>query len=112
MTDTRKQALDSLATFCQGIIPTRVASFPSASDGIELANDLRLLTDRVDRVIAAYGDYAQSTLGSVDLDLFKDQLLGTLDGNALYEIEQAAQEHELFEDDDAADHRFALARGA
>ena len=94
--DYRKLALDNLADFCQGIIPTQVSRWPSAQDGIELAKDLSLLAAKVDQVIMAYGDYAQSTLGvsERDMDLFKDQTIGALEGNALYVIENAASELE------------------
>lgn len=42
-------------------------------------------------LIAAYGSYvAANSPGKVDLSQFTDQLSGALDGNALYEIEAAA----------------------
>jgi hypothetical protein len=94
--DYRKLALQDLAAFCQGIIPTEVASCPTTQDGIDLAKDLSLLAAKVDAVIASYGDYAQSTLGvsKRDMDLFNNQTIGALEGNALYIIESAANEQE------------------
>ena len=92
--DSRKQSLLDLAAFCVGIIPTNVSVNPNARDGIELANDLRLLAKKVDRVIEAYGDYADSCIGQIDQSLFDDQVAATLEGNAIYVIEEGAREYE------------------
>ena len=92
-TDPRRSALLRLAMFCVGITPSTVGRNPTADDGIELAKDLRLLAKKVDFVIAAYGEYADSVIG-VDLGLFKDQLADALTGNAIYEIETNAAELE------------------
>jgi hypothetical protein len=92
-TDYRRNALLDLAAFCSGIIPTTVGINPTEQDGIELAKDLRLLATRVDRVIEAYGDYADSRIG-VDMSLFKGQLDDALTGNAIWEIETEAKERE------------------
>ena len=51
----------------------------------------------MDALVAAYGDYVDAN-ASVDLSLFQNVLFNALDGNALYEIEQAAQQ---LHDDDA-----------
>lgn len=92
--DYRKLALQDLAIFCSGIIPSAVGYAPTARDGIELANDLRLLAKRVDRVINAYGDYAESCIGNVDRSFFVNPLESALEGNALYVLEEAARESE------------------
>lgn len=46
----------------------------------------------------AYGDYLNANTSSIDRSLFDDVLFNAIDGNALYEIEQAAQQ---FRDDHA-----------
>lgn len=96
--DYRKLALQDLAAFCAGIIPTTVGINPTENDGIELAKDLRLLATKVDRVIEAYGDYADSMIG-VDLSLFKSQMDEALTGNAIYEIKSEARERQQERDE-------------
>ena len=46
----------------------------------------------VDALVEAYGDYVDANASGTDLTLFKDVLFNALDGNALYEIEQASQQ--------------------
>ena len=91
--DLRKQSLLDLAAFCSGIIPTNVGSYPTVSSAYELGKDLLLLAAKVDRVIEAYGEYAESCIGNVDQSLFRDQLTGALEGNAVFVIEEAAREY-------------------
>ena len=50
----------------------------------------------VDALVEAYGDYVEANAPGIDLTLFKDVLFGALNGNALYEIEQAS--HQLRDD--------------
>jgi hypothetical protein len=94
MTDTRKAALMDLAAFCTGIIPTELGRWPTASAGFEYAKDLRLLAAKVDRVIEAYGEEADSALGGVDLGYFKNIVENAILGDAVYIIETAAKERE------------------
>ena len=46
----------------------------------------------VDALVEAYGDYIDANAPGIDLTLFKDVLFSAIDGNALYEIEQASQQ--------------------
>lgn len=83
--------LHELGAFCNGIIPNTLPLEPSPDDFRALADDLRLLAAKVDAVVEAYGEHFDAnTPGYVAMSLFKNQLSGALDGNALYEIENAA----------------------
>jgi hypothetical protein len=46
----------------------------------------------VDALVSAYGDYVGANAPGLDRSLFQDVLFNAIDGNALYEIEQASQE--------------------
>ena len=46
----------------------------------------------VDALVEAYGEYVDANAPGIDLSLFKDVLFNAMDGNALYEIEQASQQ--------------------
>jgi hypothetical protein len=46
----------------------------------------------VDALIAAYGHYVDAHAPSIDQSLFREVLFNAIDGNALYEIEQASQQ--------------------
>ena len=81
-----------LSACAAGIVPTRIPLEP-APGVIELVgDDLRLLARKVDALVEAYGDYIGANAPSVDCSLFKDVLFNAIDGNALYEIEQASQQ--------------------
>ena len=56
-----------------------------------VADDLRVLARKVDALVEAYGDYVDANTSGIDRSLFKDVLFTAIDGNALYEIEQAAR---------------------
>jgi len=45
----------------------------------------------VDALVEAYGDYIYANAPEIDLSMFKHVLFNAIDGNALYEIERAAQ---------------------
>jgi hypothetical protein len=57
-----------------------------------VADDLRVLARKVDALVEAYGDYVDANAPGIDRSLFKDVLFNAIDGNALYEIEQASQQ--------------------
>jgi hypothetical protein len=80
-----------LSTFAGGIIPTRIPLEPSPAEIALVADDLRILARRADALIEAYGDYLQAHSSGVDQTVFRDVLSNALDGNALYEIENASQ---------------------
>ena len=50
------------------------------------------LARKVDALVEAYGNYVGANAPGIDRSLFKDVLFNALDGNALYEIEQASQQ--------------------
>ncbi len=82
-----------LSACASGIIPTRIPLEPAPGEIDMVADDLRVLARKVDALIEAYGEYINAnTPGEFDRSLFKEQLFGALDGNALYEIEQASQQ--------------------
>jgi hypothetical protein len=69
--------------------PTRIVGEPDRADAQALADDLLVIAAIVDPIVAAIGDYADSTIGLAAGDLdrdFRDQLRGALEGNATYTI--------------------------
>lgn len=73
------------------LIPTRIVGFPDMADARGVIDDLDAVCAIVDPLIKAIGEYAEQHFGSLDQSLFTDQVLGALDGNATFEIEQAAR---------------------
>ena len=57
-----------------------------------VGDDLRVLARKVDALVEAYGDYVGAHAPGIDRSLFEDVLFNAIDGNALYEIEQASQQ--------------------
>jgi hypothetical protein len=94
-----------LSACAAGIVPTRIPLEPAPGDIETVADDLRVLARRVDALIAAYGHYIDAMAGGVDRSLFHDVLFNAIDGNALYEIEQASQQLR----DDIAAHAYYAA---
>ena len=81
-----------LAACAAGIVPTRIPLEPAPGEIEMIGDDLRTLARKVDALVEAYGDYVGANAPSIDRSLFKDVLFNALDGNALYEIEQASQQ--------------------
>jgi hypothetical protein len=79
-----------LAVFAAGVTPARIVGDADAADALALRDDLDVIWQRVDRLIEAYGDYAASHFNGIDTGLFKDQVRGALEGNATFELEEAA----------------------
>jgi len=73
------------------LIPHAIVGDPTMADAKALQQDLDAIAAIVDPVVNAVGRYAQSNFGRIDLSLFTDQLRDALDGNATFEIEQAAR---------------------
>jgi len=73
------------------LTPTRIVGEPDIADARGLIDDLDTICTIVDPVITAIGAYAEAHFGRLDQSLFTDQLHGALDGNATFEIEQAAR---------------------
>ena len=103
----RNRALLDLANFCTDMIPTELGNWPGKREGIEYANDLRLLARKVDAVVEAYGMEAQSSLlGISDGDLrdcFTNVMSDAIEGNATHIIEYAAVETEAMRHPEAAE---------
>ena len=86
---------DAIREAAQRLLTFRVCKVPVSStpeDAAALKDDLMAVTAILDPIIEAFGTYARSTLGPVDMDLFRNQIRAALDGNAAYEIENAANE--------------------
>lgn len=81
-----------LSACAAGIVPTRIPLEPAPGEIELVADDLRVLARKVDALVEAYGDYVDANAPGIDRSLFKDVLFNAIDGNALYEIEQASQQ--------------------
>lgn len=79
----------------------RVKGPPTPTDCEAMARDLRNLPRIIDPLIAAIGEAAITDLGMSikERKLFADQLLGALDGNATYVLEEELPE-QMREDHD------------
>lgn len=81
-----------LATLASGIVPNTLPLEPTPTDIKELGKDLRLLATRVDALVKAYADhFTQHTGRKVDPRYTDDQLIGALDGNLLFEMQDEAE---------------------
>jgi hypothetical protein len=87
-----RQRWHDLSACAAGIIPTRIPLEPAPRHIEMVGEDLRLLARKVDALIAAYGDYVDAHAPGIDRALFQDVLFTAIDGNALYEVEQASQQ--------------------
>lgn len=86
-----RPVLTELAAFAAGILPHRIVGIPDKNDALALVDDLLLLCAKVDKVVEAYGDYAEQHFPGIEKHWFKDQLLGALSGSGLYEITSAGE---------------------
>ena len=81
-----------LSACAAGIIPTRIPLEPAPGEIGMLGDDLRVLARKVDALVEAYGNYLDANAPGIDRSLFENVLFNAIDGNALYEIEQASQQ--------------------
>lgn len=82
-----------LSSLASGITPTRIGLDADPDEIRAVNDDLLLLARKVDALIASYGQYvAAYTSTRIDQTLFTEQLLGALDGNAMFEVTNAADE--------------------
>jgi hypothetical protein len=81
-----------LSACAAGIVPTRIPVEPSPGEIELVGDDLRVLARKVDALVEAYGTYLDANAPGIDCSLFENVLLNAIDGNALYEIEQASQQ--------------------
>ena len=99
----------------QCFLMTRLCSVaqPTKSEAQSLVRDLLDISKVVDDMLLAIGREARAHFGhGVELELFTDQLLGAIQGNATYVVEEAAEEIERDADDardDYYDRRFYAA---
>jgi hypothetical protein len=81
-----------LSACAAGITPTRIPLEPTPGDIEMVGEDLRVLARKVDALISAYGNYVGANAPGIDRSLFHEVLFSAIDGDALYEIEQASQQ--------------------
>lgn len=81
-----------LAACAAGIVPRRIPLQPAPGEIGMLGDDLRVLARKVDALVEAYGNYLDANAPGIDRSLFENVLFNAIDGNALYEIEQASQQ--------------------
>lgn len=80
-----------LAIAAAGVTPTKLPLEPRPSEVRALRDDLETLAHHVDALVESYGRYlAANATRPVDQSVFKDQLLGALEGNATFEIDETA----------------------
>lgn len=73
--------------------PQPIPTYPDPEDFIERAAHMRDLALAVDAYILALGrDCEENSPSTIDLSLFTAPLTNTLDGNALWELENVADE--------------------
>lgn len=95
-----QQVIDAwrnLANVAAGIIPSKIMGAgynPDMDDATALIDDLRTLARHVDNVVEAYGDYCENhrIIHERDKPYFRGQLFGTLEGDALWLIEDGTRE--------------------
>lgn len=92
--------------------PARIVGEPDATDGDALADDLIAIATIVDPIIAAIGDYADSTIGipQADRTSFHHQLRQALEGNATYVVTTAVEARIAARSEDSAEMRAVLRR--
>lgn len=91
--DRRFEALMELAKYCLYVKPSRVIGCPDRADALNLIDDLTSFSAKVDAVVEAMGEYADSVIGigKKDLRLFNRQLTDAIEGNATFVIEEACK---------------------
>lgn len=84
--------LHELARCASGMIPTRIPLEPLPSEITAVNDDLRIIARHVDAYLEAVGRYVSAhSPGYFDQSLFKDVLSKAIEGDATYEIEEAAE---------------------
>lgn len=86
-----QHAWDMLRLCAAGIRPTTISIDPQPSEIESVGGDLRTLARHVDRLISVYGRMLAAHV-PIDLSLFEDVLTRAIDGDALYEIQCAADD--------------------
>jgi hypothetical protein len=84
-----------LAAFFASVVPAKLDRHPGTAEINAVRADLVLLAAQVDRIVEETADYVQQRSGhAIDYTMKSQQLFSAIDGNLLYEIEQAAHEAE------------------
>lgn len=84
------KAQASAAAGLAGITFHRITIYPDAADANAVRTDLLAIARIVDPLIEAIGDQLAANFNGIDLQLFKDQVLGALEGNATHACDEAA----------------------
>lgn len=97
------------ASFFCGVKLHTIHGQATADDALALQTDLQHIAQRaVDPLVEAIGREAAENFHGINLDLFAGQLFGALDGNAMHNLESAADDLNNSREDTAADHRRGL----
>ena len=107
-----QEAIRTAVARLAALQPTRIVGEPDEADANGLIDDLIAVAAIVDPVVAAIGDYADSTIGipRADRGLFRDQLRQALEGNATYVLTRAIAERIAARREEAAEMRAAFRR--
>lgn len=98
-----EEAQARLVTRMAGVTFHRVFGEATPDDADALLNDLLVAAGWFDEFIEAYGRYCKSELPDVALRDFEKQVVGALEGNATYQIEQARDKLIETRDEEFAD---------
>jgi hypothetical protein len=92
--------LEGLPALCQvqadaiaglsGLKLHRIVGEADAADFFALRDDIEAIAAQVDPLIAAIGSQAAGASRAIERDLFEAQLSGALDGNATFNLDEAA----------------------
>jgi hypothetical protein len=66
-------------------------AYPDASDANAVRADVLAIARLTDPLILAVGEHLAENFSGVDLDQFRDQVLGAVEGNATHECDEAAR---------------------
>lgn len=70
---------------------TNIVGEADDQDAESLIDDLEAIWQIVDSLIEKIGAYAADNLHGIDIALFRDQLRGALEGNATFNLHEAAE---------------------
>src|SRR5688500_14748273 len=73
-----------------GLKPHRIGGEADAADFFALRDDVEAIASKVDPLIAAIGSEAAGASHAIEASLFEGQLSGALDGNATFNLGEAA----------------------
>ena len=106
----RAQA-DALAGLA-GLKLHRIIGEPDEADFLALRDDLEAIAAKVDPLVAAIGSEAASASHAIETPLFEAQLSGAIDGNAAFNLGEAAARLRQDRFDTRAERRRAFEQAA